>query len=88
MHIDWHRTSITHPYCILYEDDASRKILAGQEFRALSAKKAVAVGKQAVQEAAKLNVLIHAINGDHDATFTADDYREFLALQGIKMIFS
>jgi putative transposase len=88
VHIDWHRTSIKHPYCILYEDDASRKILAGQEFRSLSAKKAVAVGEEAVQEAAKLNVLIHAINGDHDATFTADDYKDFLAKRGIKMVFS
>jgi len=88
VHIDWHRTSIKHSYCILYEDDASRKILAGQEFRSLSAKKAVAVGERAVQEAAKLNVLIHTLNGDHDSTFTADDYKEFLARRGIKMIFS
>ncbi len=45
-------------------------------------------GMQDGKEAAKLNVQIHAINGDHDATFTADDYREFLALQGIKMIYN
>ena len=88
VHIDWHRTSMHHPYCILYEDDASRKILAGQEFKSLSAKKAVAVGKEAVQEAARLNALIHAINADHDAAFTADEYREFLARRGIRMIFS
>lgn len=88
VHIDWHRTSIKHPYCILYEDDASRKILAGLESRRLSTEKAVVVGQQAVQEAAKLNVLIHAINGDHDATFTADVYQQFLVKQGIKMIYS
>ena len=88
VHIDWHRTSIKHPYCILYEDDASRKILAGMESHRLSAKKAVLVGKQAVQEAAKLNALIFAINADHDATFTADMYQQFLAKQGIKMIYS
>ena len=88
VHIDWHRTSINHPYCILYEDDASRKILAGMESHRLSAKKAVLVGQQAVAEAAKLNALILAINADHDTTFTADDYQEFLARQGIRMIFS
>lgn len=88
VHIDWHRTSLKHPYCILYEDDASRKILAGIESYRLSTKKAVVVGQQAVQEAAKLNVLIHAINGDHDSTFTADVYQQFLAKQGIKMIYS
>lgn len=88
VHIDWHRTSIKHPYCILYEDDASRKILAGLETKRLSAKKAVQVGEEAVQEAAKLNVLLLAINADHDATFTADVYQQFLAKQGIKMIYS
>lgn len=88
VHIDWHRTTEKHPYCILYEDDASRKILAGQEFSCLNAKNAVAVGKQAVMEAAKLNVLIHAINADRDTAFTADIYKEFLAKEGIKMVFS
>ena len=88
VHIDWHRISIKHPCCILYEDDASRKILAGQEFRALSAKKAAAVESHAVAEARKLKVLIHAINADHDATFTAHDYPQFLVQQRIRMIFS
>lgn len=88
VHIDWHRTSIKHPYCILYEDDASRKILAGKEFKRLSAKKAVKVGKEAIEEAAKLNVLIQAINADHDVTFTADVYQDFLKSQVIKMVFS
>ncbi len=40
------------------------------------------------QKAAKLNVLIHAINADHDTTFTAGKYQKFLARQGIKMIHS
>ena len=88
VHIDWHRTSIKHPYCILYEDDASRKILAGLETKRLSAKKAVKVGEEAMQTAAQLNALILAINADHDATFTADAYQQFLVKQGIKMIYS
>ena len=28
-HGDWHRTTENHPHCILWEDDASRRILAG-----------------------------------------------------------
>lgn len=88
VHIDWHRTSIKHPHCILYLDDASRRILAGGEYRRMSAKKAVAVGERAVEEAGKLNVLILAINADRDTTFTADGYQQFLARRGVKMVFS
>ena len=88
VHIDWHRTTEKHPYCIIYEDDASRKILAGQEFSCLNAKNAVVVGRQAVREAAKLNVFIHAINSDRDTTFTALVYQKFLAKESIKIIFS
>ncbi len=29
LHGDWHRTSPAHPYVILWEDDASRKVLSG-----------------------------------------------------------
>lgn len=88
VHIDWHRTSKKHPYCMLYEDDASRKVLAGCEVRRISATKAAAVGNEAVQEAAKLNVLIHALNGDHDTTFTANVYQKFFKKHAIRMIFS
>lgn len=88
IHFDWHRTSSKHPYCIIYEDDASRMILAAQEFPRLNAKNSVLVGKAAVQTAAQWNVLIHAVNADHDTAFTATKYRKFLENNSIKMIFS
>ena len=88
LHTDWHRTSIKHPYCILCEDDASRKILAGQESNWMSAKRAVEIANAAVNEASHMNVLIHAINADHDTTFTAITYQRFTKKQGIKIIFS
>jgi len=88
VHTDWHRTTKKHPYCILYEDDASRKVLAGREFKALNGNNSAIIGEEAVKESAKLNVLIHAINADHGSEFTSDEYARFLNKNSIKMVFS
>ncbi|TSC71306.1 MAG: transposase integrase [Parcubacteria group bacterium Gr01-1014_48] len=88
VHTDWHCTSDKHPYCILYEDDASRKILSGKEFSNENAENSVHLARQAVQESGKLNVRIHAINCDHGPQFTSDLFKEFSQEQGIQLVFS
>ena len=49
---DFHRTSPDHPHVILYEDDAGRKVLAGDDFPEPSTEHAIAVLEEAIAEAA------------------------------------
>ena len=41
VHGDWHRTSEQHPHCILWLDDASRRILSGGEFDSPNAQNSI-----------------------------------------------
>ena len=50
VHIDWHRTSIKHPYCILYEDDASRFITGYGEFWTATTDHAIDVFDAAIKK--------------------------------------
>jgi len=54
LHGDSHRTSIKHPYCILWMDDASRKILAGKESKTpITNKISIESLKEAISSAKK-----------------------------------
>lgn len=88
VHTDWHRTTRKNSYCIIYEDDASRKILSAGEFRHLNAKNSVAILNEAIKEANKLNAHIHAINADHGSEFCSDLFQKRLKENNTKMIFS
>ena len=69
VHGDWHRTSPDHPYVILWEDDASRKILSGGEFDAVSAEQSIATLRAAQMEAASWGLTIREANTDRGSEF-------------------
>ena len=49
LHGDWHRTTEKHPHCILWEDDASQRILAGGEFKSSNAINSIKTFMEAVR---------------------------------------
>ena len=70
IHGDCHRTSEDHPYCLLWIDDASRKILSGIESnKPMNNKQSILSFKQAQKEAWKCNVLILQVNTDGGPEF-------------------
>ncbi len=70
IHADSHRTSENHPYCILWLDDASRKILSGIESkRAINNDISIETLELAIKEAKKDNVIIFQVNTDRDPEF-------------------
>ena len=70
VHGDAHRTSEDHPYCLLWIDDASRKILSGIESKKpMNNKQSILSFKQAQKEAWKYNVLIIQANTDRGTEF-------------------
>jgi putative transposase len=70
IHGDTHRTSENHPYCLLWTDDASRKVLSGIESeKPMNNQQSILSFKQAQKEARKYNVLIIQVNTDRGAEF-------------------
>jgi putative transposase len=70
IHGDTHRTSEDHPYCLLWADDASRRILSGIEsFKPMNNKQAIKSFDLAEKEADKYNVLIIQVNTDRGPEF-------------------
>jgi putative transposase len=70
VHGDTHRTSENHPYCLLWTDDASRKILSGIESEnPMNNKQSISSFKQAEKEAGKYNVSIFQVNTDRGPEF-------------------
>lgn len=98
LHGDFHRTSLTHPHCILWLDDASRKILAGGEFPTPTAEAAIATLQSALTTAAEWNLDIREVNTDRGAQFfctTRSDgrwgeaqFQRFLHRRGIHHVVS
>lgn len=70
VHGDTHRTSEDHPYCLLWTDDASRKILSGIESASpMNNKQSIKSFDLAQKEADKYNVLILQVNTDRGPEF-------------------
>lgn len=70
VHGDSHRTTIKHPYCILWLDDASRKVLSGIESKIkINNKIAIKSFKKAMKVAEEDNVLIFQVNTDRGTEF-------------------
>ncbi len=67
-HLDWHETE-TGMKVLPVLDDASRKILAIEEFSAISTENALKVLKLAVETAREYNAFIRELNSDRDSTF-------------------
>ena len=99
LHGDYHRTSPDHPYVILWEDDASRMILAGGEFPESSTVHAIATLKEALQVAEEWNLKVRELNTDRGTEFFYSPKRDgrdrgetqfqvFLREQGIQHVVS
>ena len=72
LHGDYHRTSEAHPHCILWEDDASRRILSGGEFPAATTEGAIATLKEALAQAHAWNLEIREVNTDRGTQFVTN----------------
>ncbi len=69
LHGDYHRTSLEHPYVILWEDDASRMILSGEEFPESSSVHAIDTLQEALREARAWNLEVRQVNTDRGTEF-------------------
>jgi len=96
VHGDWHRTSLNHPHCILWLDDASRKIVSGGEFNSPSSENAIFTFKQAQQHFAQYSWQIEQANTDRGPQFynnhknpdNLTDFQKHLLASNIKHIVS
>ncbi len=98
VHGDFHRTTDQHPHCILWEDDASRKVLAGGEFSEETAAVAIATLEMARQRAAEWGLPLREVNTDRGSQFFANkadppsseptQFGRYLAEQGIRHVVS
>ena len=70
VHGDSHRTSMNHPYCIVWLDDASRKALAGIESKDPTTNNtSIKSFKLAMNKAKMYNVIIFQVNTDRGPEF-------------------
>jgi putative transposase len=99
VHTDFHRTSLTYPHVILYEDDASRMVLAGGEFPEQSTAHALEVLEEAITVAASWGLSIRELNTDRGTEFFVTvksdrpdagpgQFQQFLAAHGIRHVVS
>ena len=72
LHGDFHRTSEAHPYCILWEDDASRMLLSGGEFPSATTEAAISTLTEALDRARSWNLDIREVNTDRGTQFFAN----------------
>lgn len=98
-HLDWHESKIVPgKWVIAWEDDASRKILAGNEFNHATTKNAMKIVKEAIKAAYKeYSAILLALNTDKGSQFFANkstnkgdkgiaEFELFLEKVGIKHI--
>lgn len=76
LHGDYHRTSDDHPYVILWEDDASRRILGGNEFPHETAEHAIETFEEARGEAARWGLILRQVNTDRGTQFYVNEQRD------------
>ena len=97
LHGDSHRTSVSHPYCMLWMDDASRKLLSGVESKtAMTNKHSIQTMREAIQAAKEYNVIIQQANTDRGTEFYSNkkhrnpgsksDFERFLLSVGVKHV--
>lgn len=98
-HLDWHESKVIQgKWVVSWEDDASRKILAGGEFDHATTKNAIKIVKQAKKIAwEKYSAILLALNTDKGAQFYANkktsdgkkgvsEFEKFLEKEGINHI--
>ena len=72
LHGDFHRTDDRRPHCILWEDDASRRILAGGEFPSATTDAAIHTLREALERAHEWNLAIREVVTDRGTQFYAN----------------
>lgn len=97
IHGDSHRTSVAHPYCLVWLDDASRNALSGIESKTpINNKLSIKSFKIAIKIAKKRNVIIFQVNTDRGTEFFSNqkernkdsksEFESFLIKQNIQHI--
>ena len=82
LHGDYHRTTDQHPHVILWEDDASRKVLAGGEFTENTAQHAIETLREAIAQAAVWGLPIEQVNTDRGTEFFVSPKATYEATDG------
>ena len=98
LHGDWHRTSVNHPYCIIWLDDATRYILSGGEFSEATAEHSIETLSRAIDVAWGYSSFIREVNTDRGPQFfvnkqnrrgnSTNAFQRFLKEKGIVHIVS
>ncbi len=90
VHGDWHRTSVNHPHAIVWLDDASRFIMACDEYDSATAMHSIETFKGAIREADGYNGIIRQVNTDRGTQFYQtggkSQFEIFLEEHGIQFI--
>lgn len=90
VHGDWHRTSENHPHAIIWQDDASRYILACGEFDSATAEHSIETFEYVIREASCYNGMIDQVNTDRGTQFYqtngTSQFEVFLEGRGIQFI--
>jgi len=92
VHGDYHRTSVKHPHCIFWLDDASRKILSGGEFESPNTENAIETLKIAQKKLEKYGSKILQVNVDRGTAFVCNkeegtsQFQDYCQEKGIKVI--
>ena len=97
IHGDFHRTTENHPHCILWLDDASRKIVAGAEIKSANTEIAIKTFQKAIEHFKKFDATIKQANTDRGTQFynskfnkngtrQKSEFELFLEKQGIEFI--
>jgi putative transposase len=94
VHIDWHRTSITHPHAVAIIDDSSRKVIACGEFKKADGKNSCKALRKAIKHCADYSLPIKQLNCDHDSNFINNmsnkptAFMKIMNTNGIKLVAS
>lgn len=69
IHGDWHRTSLDHPYAIVWMDDASRYIFSGGEFSEATAEHSIDTFQVVIDQSRFFHAFIKDVNTDRGTQF-------------------
>ena len=91
IHGDWHRRTDDDPHAIIWVDDASRYILAGDEFDTATSEYSIQTFRKAQRIAREYNVDIKEVNTDRGTQFYStkknpSEFEKYVESQGIKFI--
>lgn len=92
VHGDWHRTSVDHPYAIVWLDDASRYVIVGAEFSEATMEHSIDTFKRVIRCSGMLHTFIKDVNTDRGSQFysnhpkSTSEFQEFLKKNGMRHI--